>query len=199
MVEKVLSNNNYVVRRINTNKTQTLHRIRLRQCDSDRPFGDFYQKENLLRDKNIALPLDVLYTRAWEADFELFIVNPIPYQDLNVIESRGVIENLTPANPGSQIIVDGQNLTIDPVIDYPNSRDVGHSTVTEQNSDLTSESHTEGNQVLPDPTGDTNTEYTNDTPSTSETNDLHNDHNTRGGNYNLRPDPNSNFSGIYRY
>ena len=39
LVEKVLPNNNYIVRKLNTNKTQILHRIRLRK----------YNPENLLK------------------------------------------------------------------------------------------------------------------------------------------------------
>ena len=39
LVEKVLPNNNYIVRKLNTNKTQTLHRIRLIN----------YNPENLLK------------------------------------------------------------------------------------------------------------------------------------------------------
>ena len=37
IVEKVLPNNNYIVRKLNTNKTQILHRIRLRKYNPEKP------------------------------------------------------------------------------------------------------------------------------------------------------------------
>ena len=39
-VEKVLPNNNYIVRRLGTNKTQLLHRIRLRKYNPTAPLAD---------------------------------------------------------------------------------------------------------------------------------------------------------------
>ena len=40
IIEKVLPNNNYVVRKIGTNKTQILHRMRLRQFTPRQPIPD---------------------------------------------------------------------------------------------------------------------------------------------------------------
>ena len=42
-VEKVLPNNFYIVRRLNTNKTQILHRICLKKYNPEKP-GDNYQE-----------------------------------------------------------------------------------------------------------------------------------------------------------
>ena len=39
-IAKVLPNNNYIVRRLNTNKTQILHRIRLKKFVSNTPLED---------------------------------------------------------------------------------------------------------------------------------------------------------------
>ena len=40
--EKVLTNNNYIVRKLNTNKTQILHRIRLRKYNPEKLLEDNY-------------------------------------------------------------------------------------------------------------------------------------------------------------
>ena len=69
LVEKVLPNNNYIVRKLNTNKTQTLHRIRLRKYNPEKPPEDNYQEAKWQIDDSIVVPQDDLYTIAWEAEF----------------------------------------------------------------------------------------------------------------------------------
>ena len=44
LVQKVLPNNNYIVRRLNTNKTQILHRIRLKNFVPNVPLEDKYKE-----------------------------------------------------------------------------------------------------------------------------------------------------------
>ena len=102
VIEKVIPNNNYVVRRINTNKPHILHRISSRECNCDRPLDDSSKNEKLQRDKEITNPPDDLYTTEWEKEFKPMFDNPIPYQDPKVIDSRGVIQNYTPANHENQ-------------------------------------------------------------------------------------------------
>ena len=92
VIEKLLLNDIYVVRPINTNKGQLLHRVRLRQYNSDIPLDDSYQNEKLKLDKNIRIPQDDLYTIARETEFEPIFDNPIPYQDPNGIDWSGLIE-----------------------------------------------------------------------------------------------------------
>ena len=89
---------------------------------------------------------------AWEAEFEPILDNPITYQGPNVIDSGAIFEKSTPPNPENQKTGDGRNLNIDPVIDHPISRNVGHGMVTEQNFDLLHEGHAEGNEKPADPT-----------------------------------------------
>ena len=194
MIEKVLPND--VFKRFNKNKTQVLHRILLLQYNSDRPLDDESKRKFTTWRKSSNTTRRLV---AWETEFEPFFDNPIRYQDPIVIGSRGIIENIFPANAGNQKTDDCQNLNIDPVIDHPTPQDVSHSTVMKQNFDSTPENHVQGNQVLVNFTEITSTEYTNDMPYTSKTNDLHNDNNTPGGNYNLRPNCNPNCSDIYRY
>ena len=45
IIERTLPNENYIVRRLNTNKTQILHRIRLRKIVPNQTFEDSYQRE----------------------------------------------------------------------------------------------------------------------------------------------------------
>ena len=62
IVQKVLPNDNYIIRRLNTNKTQILHRIRLKKFVPNKPLEDNYQNEKLQADEEIIIPQDDLYT-----------------------------------------------------------------------------------------------------------------------------------------
>ena len=75
-IEKVLPNDNYIVRRLNTNKTQILHRIRLKKFVPNTPLEDKYSKEKLQPDEEIIIPQDDLYTISWEADFDYQVFGP---------------------------------------------------------------------------------------------------------------------------
>ena len=76
IVQKVLPNNNYIVRRLNTNKTQILHRIRLKKFVPNVPLEDKFAEEKLQPDESIIIPQDDLYTISWEADFEYELFEP---------------------------------------------------------------------------------------------------------------------------
>ena len=71
IIEKVLPNNNYLVRKIGTNKMQVLHRMRMRQFTPRQPPADktIKPQENI-SDPELSLHHDDLYARAWEYDFE---------------------------------------------------------------------------------------------------------------------------------
>ena len=60
VVQNVLPNNNYIVRRLNTNKTQILHRIRLKKFVQNVPLEDKYKEEKLQPDESIIIPQDDL-------------------------------------------------------------------------------------------------------------------------------------------
>ena len=76
VIQKVLSNDNYFVRRLNTNKTQILHRIRLKKFVPNAPLEDKYDGEKLQPDNEIVIPQDDLYTISWEVDFEYDLFEP---------------------------------------------------------------------------------------------------------------------------
>ena len=71
IVEKALPNNNYLVRKIGTNKTQLLHRMRMRQFTPRQPPADITVKpQEYKSDPDVSLYHDDLYARAWEYNFE---------------------------------------------------------------------------------------------------------------------------------
>ena len=91
-IEKVLPNDNYIVRRLNTNKTQKLHRIRLKKFVPNTPLEDKYSKEKLQPDDEIIIPQDDLYTISWEADFDYQVFEPrqddIPNEELQQADTN---------------------------------------------------------------------------------------------------------------
>ena len=71
IIEKVLPNNNYLVRKIGTNKTQVLHRMRMRQFTPRQPpAGITVKPQEYKFGPEVSLNHDDLYARAWEYDFE---------------------------------------------------------------------------------------------------------------------------------
>ena len=71
IIEKVIPNNNYLVRKIGTNKTQVLHRMRMRQFTPRQPAADIRVKPHEYKpDPEVSLNHDDLYARAWEYDYE---------------------------------------------------------------------------------------------------------------------------------
>ena len=70
-IEKVLPNNNYLVRKIGTNKTQMFHRMRMRHFTPRQPPADITVKpQEYKSDPEVSPNHDDLYARAWEYDFE---------------------------------------------------------------------------------------------------------------------------------
>ena len=71
IIEKALPNNNYLVLKIGTNKTQVLHRMRMRQFTPREPPADIQVKPQEYKpDPKVSLNHDDLYARAWEYDYE---------------------------------------------------------------------------------------------------------------------------------
>ena len=65
IIEKVLPNNNYLVRKIGTNKTQALHRMRMRQFTTHQPPADITAKpQEYKSDPQVSLHHDDLYAKA---------------------------------------------------------------------------------------------------------------------------------------
>ena len=71
IIEKGLPISNYLERKIGTNKTQVLHRMRMRQFTSRQPPADIPVKPKEYKsDPGVILNHDDLYARAWEYDYE---------------------------------------------------------------------------------------------------------------------------------
>ena len=187
LVEKVLPNNNYIVRKLNTNKTQILHRFRLRKYNPEKPPEDNYQEAQWQIDDDIVVPQDDLYTIAWEADLggHLFDI-PIIDTDSNAIDfdesyRHGPDTVIVPRSyfPDSN---DGQNRETCPIPDpsapqtlTPESN--GQSQDIETTTDLT---HNDNSKQTSEPSTDTETACEpvpqppfrqSDTPAVPEIND----------------------------
>ena len=220
LVEKVLPNNNYIVRKLNTNKTQVLHRILLRKYNPEKPPEDNHQETQWQVDDNIVVPQDDLYTIAWEAEFggHLFDI-PIIYTDPNAID----FDESHTQGPDTVIVPrsyfhdsnNGQNRETCPVSDPPVPHNLtpksnGQSQDIETTIDLT---HNDNSKQTYESNIDTGTACEPmphppsrqcDTPTTLEINDPTTENipqtepsHSRGGEYNLRPNPNPNYSEIY--
>ena len=75
------------MRKLDTNKTQILHRICLGEYNPEKPPADNYQEAQWLVDDNIMIPHDNVYTLAWEEDFGGHLFNScIIYADPNATD-----------------------------------------------------------------------------------------------------------------
>ena len=71
IIEKVLPNNKYLVRKIGTNRTQLLHRMRLRQFTPRQPLSDIPVTQRKWQpDPEVVITHDDLYARAWECEYD---------------------------------------------------------------------------------------------------------------------------------
>ena len=66
----MLPNNNNIVRRLGTNKTHVLHRIRLRKVTTQAPLADIFVREtDWQKDDQIPIANDDLYAQSWNTNF----------------------------------------------------------------------------------------------------------------------------------
>ena len=71
IIPKVLPNNNCLVRKIGTNKTQILHRMRLRHFTPRQPITDTpVTPREWQPDPEVTIKHDDLYARAWECEYD---------------------------------------------------------------------------------------------------------------------------------
>ena len=103
----MLPNKNYIVRRPRTNKTQLLHRIRLRKFTPQAPLADTFVRETDWQ-KNDQMPITNgdLYAQSWNTNFgsNLFDDGPSEYS-LNTEDTEynpiQIPEENRPPSPGS--------------------------------------------------------------------------------------------------
>ena len=236
IVQKILPNENYIVRRLNTNKTQILHRIRLKKFVPNQPLEDNFREQRLQPDDEIIIPQDDLYVITWETNFGEQLdtrgSEPIPASSTNDEQPCTAEANASDASENEVdyvITSDESNLT----------DRASHSRDERLNDDVTERNEatavTENNKSdWPNPAvfpknqenslpntadglekdeifSERNSMNENDAqnspkrgddiivPEISE-NDARNESlSPRGGKYNLRPNPNPNYSEDFRY
>ena len=102
IVQKILPNENYIVRRLNTNKTQILHRIRLKKFVPNQPLEDNFPEQRLQPDEETVIPQDEVYIITWETDFGEQLVTrgnePIPTSLANGERPSAAETNSSDAN-----------------------------------------------------------------------------------------------------
>ena len=174
--------------KLKTNKTEILHRIRLRKNNPENTPEDNYQEAQWQSDDNIVVSQDDLYTITWEAEFggHLFDI-PILYTDYN---ANDFDESFT-QGPDTVIVPrsyfhdasDGQNRETCPTSDPPalqptNPKLHGHTQDIETTTDIT---YNDSPKQISEPSEDTETAYgpmqqapskQSDNPSTLEINDV---------------------------
>ena len=222
LVEKVLPNNNYIVRKLNTNKTQILHRSRLPKYNPEKPPEDNYQEAQGQIDDNIVVPQDDLYTIAWEAEFGGHLLDiPIIYTDPNATD----FDESHTQGPDTVIVPrsyfhdssNGQNRETRAISDPSVTRTLTPTSNGQSQDIETSTDLIQNDNAKHIPESSTDAEITckpvtkppsmqSDTSSTLDSNNPTADNIpkkesdcSRGGKYNLRPNPNPNYSEIYRY
>ena len=95
IVIKVLSNNNYTIRKIGTRYTQTLHRIRIRPCVPDQRIPDVTVRSNEdLPDPDVKVSHNEWYAVSWEMDFGKQIDEQEPLKNVET-EQRTEIQEVT--------------------------------------------------------------------------------------------------------
>ena len=188
----------------------------------EKPPEDNYQEARWQTDDNIVVPQDHLYTIACEAEFGGLLFDiPIIYTDPNAIDfddshTQGPDTVVVP-RPYFNHSNNGQNREIYPISNPPVPQNLtpesnGQSQDIETTIDRT---HNDNSKRTSEPSTDTETTCElltqpplgqNDTPSTFEINDptaenipQNKPSHSRGGKNNLRPNPNPNYSEIYRY
>ena len=199
-VEKVLPNNNYIVRRLGTNKTQLLHRIRLRKFTPQAPLADIFVREtDWQKDDQLPITQDDLYAQSWNTNFgpNPFEDNPPEYsQNIEDIEYLPITSPENNHPPSLEISKNSGGSPVEQTTEQDQNHE-NHDDETPQQVNEENDNNTQKTQK------DTNTSTDNDiqkTPENSQNTPSQEEPiNTRGEKYNLRPNPNPNYSDSYRY
>ena len=211
VVQTVLSNDNYIVRRSNTNKTQILHRIRLKKFVPNAPLEDKYEGEKLQPDNEIVIPQDDLYSISWEVDFEYDLFEPRK-EDWTDVATRRPTD--TEDSSVDHYVIENERSSASE--NESRSERINEDDVTENEIWPTKKNNSDESSPLNEtPYEDDNeNDVTNDfkntenvsnrgaditVPGISEKESFEENFSPRGGRYNLRPNPNPNFTDEYRY
>ena len=170
IIEKVLPINNYVVRKVGTNKTQILHRMRLRQFTPRQPIPDIQVTPREWQpDPEVTIKHD-LYARAWECEYNKPIFdsdrdNLVSPKSPEITVRSGEAADETRSTPG--------------VIQEDSSNTLPHTNEIDDGADT---------DYYMQPDADNSVERIDPTPT-----------NPRSSKYNLRHNPRPNCNDDYRY
>ena len=171
IIEKVLPNNNYLVRKIGTNKKRVLHRMRMRQFTPRQPPADIRVKPHEYKpDPEVSLNHDDLYARAWEYDYEQPIFDA---------------ENNNAAPPISQEIPVQSDFSTEEMRNTPGTTHECSPEVFTQTDEVSDVTDTYPHM---EPDVETSSEQPNNSPT-----------NPRSSKYNLHQNPKPNCNDDYRY
>ena len=200
-VEKVLPNSNYIVRRLGTNKTQLLRRIRLRIYIPQAPLADNFVRVSDWQKEDTLIAQDDLYALTWDTNFgssPFDTDHEINHQQEDMVEYEPTPQpgiNRPPSTDNSQksggtpaeqpAVTDKEPQIIDKII----TGNENQEPIPEisRNPETSQESPTQNSPKTPKNTPETDALETQKTV------------NTRGEKYNLRPNPNPNYSDSYSY
>ena len=211
VVQTVLSNDNYIVRRLNTNKTQILHRIRLKKFVPNAPLEDKYEGEKLQPDNEIVIPQDDLYSISWEVDFEYDLFEPRK-EDWTDVATRRPTD--TEDGSADHYVIENERSSASE--NESCSERINEDDVTENEIWPTKKNNSDESSPLNETPyeNDNENDVTNDfkntesvsnrgaditVPGISEKESFEENSSPRGGRYILRPNPNPNFTDEYRY
>ena len=184
-----------------TNKTQLLHRIRLRIYIPQAPLADNFVKETDWQKEDTVIAQDDLYAQTWDTNF-----GSSPFDSEH--ETNDQQEDIVEYEPASQ-----------PEIYRPSSPEISQNSggipaeqpaVTDEEPQIITKELTEIENHEPIPETSRNPEISQDTPTQNSPKTPENNPeidaekteksvNKRGEKYNLRPNPNPNYSDSYRY
>ena len=101
VVVKTLPTKNYLIRKLQTNKTQILHRIRLKPCPTKDRLPDIQvQTKDFQPDNDVEILHDDLFALAWQSVFEHFVMPP--NHNLNSEPTLIPIDNENNSESGAQ-------------------------------------------------------------------------------------------------
>ena len=112
---KGVSNEKYIVPKLNSNKTQILHRIRLRKYKPHAVLQDIGPEDNLQPDEETVIPQYGIYVITWETNYGEI---PISGQDNTIPNRLDDTESLTTladdGSPQDEISTDGDLWSTEP-------------------------------------------------------------------------------------
>ena len=171
IVEKVLPNNNYLVRKIGTDKTQVLHRMQMRQFTPRQPPADIRVNPHEYKpDPEVSINRDDSYVRAWEHRYE---------QPIFDAENDNSVPPNQPEIPIQSDVSTGK---------MRNTRGTTHECPPEISPPIDETSDVEGTYTHAEPDVGTSSEQQQNSPS-----------NPRSSKYNLRHNPKPNCNDDYSY